>query len=302
MMAADGTVTKTEKTTTLSIAYLEYGPRDGWAVVLSHGFPYDVHAFKEVALILANAGARVVVPYTRGFGPTRFLASTTSRNGQQAARGRDIVELIDALGIERPILGGFDWGGNASCVVAALWPDRIAGLVSYAGYDIIDVSGQKLPAAPALEKVFWYQHLFQTERGRKCLSQNRRDLCRILWSEWSPSWRFDEATFTRSAGAFENPDFVDIVISCYRHSFGLEPGDVAFQDLEARLAEKPRITVPTITIDGTKDPLKPGGTSDHSKMFAGFHEHRAVNAGHNVPQEQPRAFADAVIRVREQMK
>lgn len=295
------TTTRTVNTETLSIAYHEYGAADGWPVILSHGFPYDVHAFDDVAPTLARAGARVIVPYTRGFGPTRFLSDKTPRSGQQAARGRDIVELIDALGIERPILGGFDWGGNASCVAAALWPERIGGLVSYAGYDIIDVNGQRHATTPALEKVFWYQHLFQTERGRECMSQHRRDLCRILWREWSPGWQFDDATFARSADAFENPDFVDVVISCYRHSFGLEPGEAALQAFEARLAQKPRITVPTITIDGSNDPLKPGGTADHRKMFAGFHEHRVVDAGHNVPQERPRDFASAVLGVRERM-
>ncbi|MGR9249490.1 alpha/beta fold hydrolase [Rhizobium leguminosarum] len=295
------TATQTVETDTLSIGYLEYGASDGWPVILSHGFPYDVHAFDQVAPTLAQAGARVIVPYARGFGPTRFLSSKTPRSGQQAARGRDILQLIDALGIERPILGGFDWGGNASCVAAALWPERVGGLVSYAGYDIIDVNGQRHPTTPALEKVFWYQHLFQTERGRECLSQHRRDLCRILWTEWSPGWQFNDFTFTKSAAAFENPAFVDVVISCYRHSFGLEAGEVALEDLEARLARKPRITAPTITIDGNNDPLKPGGTSDHAKMFAGLHEHRAVDSGHNVPQEQPRAFADAVIRIHEQM-
>ena len=295
------TATRTAQTDTLSIGYLEYGEADGWPVILSHGFPYDVHAFDEVAPTLAQAGARVIVPYTRGFGPSRFLSDKTPRSGQQAARGRDIIQLIDALGIERPVLGGFDWGGNASCVAAALWPERVGGLISYAGYDIIDVNGQRHPTAPALEKIFWYQQLFQSERGRECLAQHRRDLCRILWSEWSPGWEFDGQTFARSAGAFENPHFVDVVISCYRHSFGLEAGEVALEDLEARLAQKPRITVPTITIDGTKDPLKPEGTSDHAKMFAGFHEHRVVDAGHNVPQERPSAFADAVISVREQM-
>jgi len=295
------TATRTVNTETLSIVCLQYGAADGWPVILSHGFPYDVHAFDEVAPILAQAGALVIVPYARGFGPTRFLSKDTPRNGQQAARGRDIVELIDALGIERPILGGFDWGGNASCVAAALWPERIGGLVSYAGYDIIDVNGQRHTTTPALEKVFWYQHLFQTERGRECLSQHRRDLCRILWRQWSPGWQFDDATFARSADAFENSDFVDVVISCYRHSFGLEAGELALQGFESRLAQKPRINVPTITLDGTNDPLKPPGTSEHSKMFAGFHEHRVVDAGHNVPQEQPVEFASAVIRVREQM-
>lgn len=281
------TAARTVNTETLSIAYLEYGAADGWPVILSHGFPYDVRAFDEVAPAVAKAGARVIVPYTRGFGPTRFLSDKTPRNGQQAARARDIGELIDALGIERPILGGFDWGGNASCVAAALWPERIGGLVSYAGYDIVDTNGQRRPTTPALEKIFWYQHLFQTERGRECLLQHRHDLCRMLWTEWSPSWQFDDPTYASSADAFDNPDFVDDVISCYRHSFGLEAGEPALQEFEARLAQKPRINVPTITIDGTNDPLKPGGTSDHAKMFAGFHERRVVAAGHNVPQERP---------------
>lgn len=291
----------TVETENLSIGYLEYGQSDGWPVILSHGFPYDVHAFDGVAPILAVAGARVVVPYTRGFGSTRFLSDETRRSGQQAARGRDIVELIDALEIEQPILGGFDWGGNASCVAAALWPERIGGLVSYAGYDIIDVNVQRHPTTPALEKVFWYQHVFQTERGRECLSQHRRDLCRILWNEWSPGWNFEEETFAKTADAFDNPDFVDVVISCYRHSFGLEEGEPILQGYEARLAKKPLITLPAITIDGTNDPLKPKGTSDHSHMFTSFHEHRVVDAGHNVPQEGPGDFASAVIRVREQM-
>ena len=174
------------KTDALWIAYVEHGPTNGWPVILSHGFPYDVHAFDEVASILARAGARVIAPYTRGFGPTRFVSDALMRSGQQAPRGCDIVQLADALGLERPILGGFDWGGNASCVAAALWPKRIGGLVSYAGYDVIDVSRQWYPVAPSLERVFWYQHLFQTERGRECLTDHRRELCRMLWSEWSP--------------------------------------------------------------------------------------------------------------------
>ncbi|WP_199194749.1 alpha/beta fold hydrolase [Phyllobacterium phragmitis] len=175
----------------LRIAYVEYGSAVGWPVILSHGFPYDVHAFDEVAQILVEAGARVIMPYARGFGPTRFMSDAIMRSGQQAARGCDIVQLAEALGLERPILGGFDWGGNASCVAAALWPERIGGLVSYAGYDIIDVRAGDHAATPALERVCWYQHLFQTERGRKCLAEHRRDLCRLLWEEWSPGWQFD---------------------------------------------------------------------------------------------------------------
>jgi pimeloyl-ACP methyl ester carboxylesterase len=290
---------KTVETESLYIAYGEHGPDSGWPVILSHGFPYDVHAFDEVAAILAQAGAKVITPYTRGFGPTRFVSNDILRNGQQAARGRDIVQLAEALGLQRPILGGFDWGGNASCVAAALWPERIGGLVSYAGYDIINVRQQKHPAAPSLERIFWYQHLFQTERGRECLNTYRHELCRILWSEWSPGWHFDEATFARSAASFGNPDFVNVVIHCYRWLFGLEAGDSALQPLEDQLAQKPTIQVPTVTLDGTTDPLKPVGTADHASLFVREHEHRAVNAGHNLPQQQPQAFADAVMRVRD---
>jgi pimeloyl-ACP methyl ester carboxylesterase len=287
------------ETDALYIAYVEYGPGDGWPVILSHGFPYDVHAFDDVASILAQAGARVIVPYTRGFGPTRFVADEVMRSGQQAARGADIIQLAAALGLDRPILGGFDWGGNASCAAAALWPERIGGLVSYAGYDIIDVGGQRHPVEPSLERVCWYQHLFQTERGRQCLTEHRRDLCRILWREWSPGWQFDEATFARSAASFDNPDFVEVVIHCYRWLFGLAAGDPALQPFEDRLARKPAITVPAVTIDGSTDPLKPGGTAAHARMFVAQHEHRVIPAGHNLPQEQPQAFADAVLKVRD---
>ena len=290
---------KTVETETLRIAYVEYGPSGGWPVILSHGFPYDVHAFDDVAPILAEAGARVVAPYTRGFGPTRFVSDGSMRNGQQAARGRDIVELADALDLERPIVAGFDWGGNASCVVAALWPERIGGLVSYAGYDIIDISAQGHPSTPSLERICWYQHLFQNERGRACLAEHRRDLCRLLWEEWSPGWQFDEAMFNRTASSFDNPDFIDVVIHCYRHVFGLEDGNPALQLLEDRLAQRPVISVPTVTLDGAKDPLKPGGTADHAHMFSVAHEHRVIDAGHNLPQETPQAFAAAIVKVRE---
>ena len=287
------------RTADLAIAYVEHGPSEGWPVILSHGFPYDVHAFDHVAEILGRAGARVIIPYTRGFGPTRFVSDQVMRSGQQVARGCDIVGLADALGLQRPILGGFDWGGNASCVAAALWPERFGGLVSYAGYDVIDVARQRDPAEPSLERVFWYQHLFQTERGRACLARHRHDLCRLLWAEWSPGWKFDDARYERSAAAFENPDFVDVVIHCYRFGFGLEPGDPALQPHEDLLAQQPAIRLPAVTLDGTRDPLKPGGTAHHSRMFVGPHEHRIVDTGHNLPQEAPQAFAGAIFKVRE---
>lgn len=255
---------RTVKTDILEIAYFEHGHPDGWPVVLSHGFPYDIHAYDEVAPRLADAGARVIVPYLRGFGPTRFLSKSTMRSGQQAALGKDVIDLLDALGIEKAILAGYDWGGLASCVASALWPDRVAGLVSYAGYDVIDVKRLGHAYHPSLEHAVWYQHLFQQERGRECLSLHRRELCKILWRQWSPSWAFDDATFERTAASFDNPDFIDVVIHSYRFDFGNSEGDPVLADLEARLAQKPPITVPAITIDGTQDPLKPGGTADHA--------------------------------------
>ncbi len=248
--------------------------------------------------LLAAAGARVIRPYVRGFGPTRFRSGATMRSGQQAARALDIVQLADALALERPILGGIDWGGNASCVVAALWPERIGGLVSYAGYDIIDVAAQRLPGPPSLEHVCWYQHLFQSERGRECLTGNRTALCELLWRQWSPSWDFDANVYARSAIAFHNPDFVDVVIHSYRFMLGHAEGDPALQALEDKLARKPAITVPTVTIDGLTDPLKPGGTVDHAALFTGPHAHMAIDAGHNVPLEAPGVFADAVKTIK----
>ncbi|MBB4409029.1 alpha/beta fold hydrolase [Agrobacterium radiobacter] len=288
---------RTVKTDTLEIAYFEHGSPDGWPVVLSHGFPYDVHAYDEVAPRLAEVGARVIVPYLRGFGPTRFRSSSTMRSGQQAALGKDVIDLLDALDIEKAVLAGYDWGGLASCVASALWPDRVAGLVSYAGYDVIDVNRLGHAYQPSLEQAVWYQHLFQHERGRECLALHRRDLCRILWKQWSPTWAFDDATFDRTAASFDNPDFVDVVIHSYRFDFGNAAGDPALADLETRLAEKPPITVPAITIDGTQDPLKPGGTADHAPMFKARHEHRVAGCGHNLPWEAPHDFADAITTV-----
>lgn len=283
----------------LEMAIVESGPVDGWPVVLSHGFPYDVHAYDAVVPLLVESGARVIVPYLRGFGPTRFRSAETMRSGQQAALGQDLVALLDALGLERAILAGYDWGGLASCVATALWPERVAGLVAMAGYDVIDVEAMRSAASPTLERVMWYQHLFQTERGRDCLERYRREVCRILWREWSPNWEFDEETFARTAASFDNPDFVAVVIHSYRFDFGLASGDPGLDELESRLAEKPPIVVPAITLDGREDPLKPGGTASHAKYFTGRHEHRTVSSGHNLPWEAPETFADAVLTVAE---
>jgi pimeloyl-ACP methyl ester carboxylesterase len=289
---------KTVKTDTLEIGYLEHGPSDGWPVIVSHGFPYDANAFNEVASILVKSGARVIAPFTRGFGSTYFLSKDTMRNGQQAARGLDIIQLSEALKLDRPILGGFDWGGNASCVAALLWPEKVSGLVSYASYDVIDIKEQKHGMNPSLERVCWYQHLFQSERGRECLLSNRYEMGRILWNEWSPGWKFDEKTYKRTASAFENPDFVEVVIHCYRFMHGSEKGDPGLQSLEDLLARKPKMTIPSVTIDGSKDPLKPGGTADHAKLFSARHEHMIIDTGHNVAQESPQSFAEAVLKIR----
>ena len=282
----------------LTVGYLEDGPIDGWPVVLSHGFPYDVHAYDDVVPALVAGGARVIRPYLRGFGPTRFRSLDTQRSGQQAALGSDLLALLDALHLPTAILAGYDWGGLASCVATALWPDRVAGLVSMASYDILDIKRQRHAFDPSMEHAVWYQHLFQTERGRECLADSRRSLCRMLWQQWSPGWRFDEATFARTAASFDNPDFVDVVVHAYRHAFGLAAGDPAYERLEARLAERPRITVPAVTLDGANDTLKPGGTADQAAMFTSRHEHRVIDTGHNLPQEAPAAFADAVLTVR----
>jgi len=282
----------------LRVSYLESGPEDGWPVVLSHGFPFDVHAYDEVAPALASHGARVITPYLRGFGPTRFVSADTMRSGQQAALGSDLLALLDALQLKTAILAGYDWGGLASCVVSVLWPERVAGLVSLASYDVIDIARQQEAGPPSLECVMWYQHLFQTVRGRDCLTKHRAELCRLLWTQWSPDWRFSDATFAQTASSYENPDFVDIVIHAYRHNFGLAAGDPTLQALEDRLAGRPDINVPAVTFDGLADPLKPGGTAGQASKFKARHEHRQIAAGHNLPQEAPAAFVDAVLTIR----
>lgn len=282
----------------LDVAYRVYGDDAGWPCLMGHGFPYDVHAYDETARLLAAEGARVIVPWLRGYGATRFVDAATPRSGEQAALGADLLHLMDALRIERAVLGGYDWGGRAACVVAALWPERADALVSGGSYNIQDIARANEPAPPEEEAAYWYQYYFHGERGRRGLEQNRVALTHLLWRLWSPDWGFDEATFARTAEAFDNPDFVDVVIHSYRHRFGLVPGDPAMAHIEARLARQPQITVPAITIDGDEDGVS-RGTAPHAPKFDGPHEHRLFEgAGHNLPQERPDAWAKAVLDAR----
>jgi pimeloyl-ACP methyl ester carboxylesterase len=258
----------------LHVAYLTWGDRGGWPCVLSHGFPYDVNAYSEVAPLLATAGAWVVVPYLRGYGPTRFVAAETPRSGEQAVLAADLLALMDALHVERPVLAGYDWGGRASCIVAALWPERVAALVSGNSYNIQNIARASEPLAAKDEAALWYQYYFHSERGRA------------------------GATFAHSAAAFNNPDFVDVVIHSYRHRFGLVAGDPAVAGIEARLTAQPAITVPTIAIDGDSDGVN-AGTRHHAKKFTGPFAYRVFkDAGHNLPQERPAAWAQAVLDAR----
>jgi pimeloyl-ACP methyl ester carboxylesterase len=283
----------------LDVAYFEAGPAQGTAVLLMHGFPYDIHAYAEVAPLLAAQGCRVVVPLLRGFGATRFLHAATPRSGEQAALGADLLALMDALGIGRAVLAGYDWGGRAACVVAALWPERCAGLVTYNGYNIQHIASAQRPLSPEAERRLWYQYYFHGERGRAGLAADRRALCKLLWQTWSPTWAFDDATFDRSAAAFHNPDFVDVVIHSYRHRFGLVAGDPAYAAIERRLAAQPPIGVPTISFDGTDDGVRaPADAAQDAARFSGPRAHRIVpGVGHNMPQEAPRVFAQAVLEL-----
>ncbi|PLZ04066.1 alpha/beta hydrolase [Burkholderia sp. WAC0059] len=285
------------RTDLLNVALVETGHPQGWPVVLLHGFPYDIHAYDEVSPRLAAAGARVIVPYLRGYGETQFLSAGTLRSGQQAALGADLLALLDALHIERAMLGGYDWGGRAACIVAALHPGRVRALATVNGYNIQDIAASGRPAAPENEYRYWYQYYFHGERGRAGLSENREALCRLLWRLWSPTWHFDDARFADTAAALHNPDFVDVVIHSYRHRYGLVPGDARYEAIERQLAKLPAIEVPTISLDGEDDGvLAVGGTAHHASRFTGPYEYRLVkHAGHNLPQEAPGAFADALL-------
>ena len=283
----------------LSVGYAEAGPARGPAVILLHGWPYDIHSFADVTPVLASRGYRVIVPYLRGYGTTRFLSDASPRNGQQAALGVDTIALIDALGIGQAIIGGFDWGARSADVVAALWPDRCKALVSVSGYLIGSQAANKAPLAPRAEYAWWYQYYFATERGRAGYDTYRRDFSKLIWQLASPKWAFDDATFARSAVAFDNPDHVAIVIHNYRWRIALAPGEPQYDDLERQLAGAPAIAVPTISLEGDANGAPHPDPDAYASKFSGKYAHRTISGGvgHNLPQEAPQAFAQAIIDV-----
>ncbi|MGA2291905.1 alpha/beta fold hydrolase [Bradyrhizobium sp.] len=285
----------------LNVGYAEAGPADGPAVILLHGWPYDIHSYVDVAPLLASAGYRVIVPYLRGYGTTRFLSGETVRNGQQSAVAVDTIALMDALKIEKATLAGYDWGGRTADIVAALWPERCKALVSVSGYLIGSQESGKIPLPPKAELQWWYQYYFATERGREGYDKYRHDFAKLIWQIASPKWDFDDATFDRSAAAFDNPDHVAIVIHNYRWRLGLAEGEQKYDDLEKRLAAGPVIAVPTITMEGDANGAPHPEPAAYAKMFSGKYSHRTVKGGvgHNLPQEAPQAFAAAVIGVAE---
>ena len=280
----------------LNVAYQDLGPAHGTPVLLLHGFPYDVHSYEAVAPALAAAGYRVIVPYLRGYGTTTFLDPATPRSGEQAVLGLDLLALLKALSLPRAVLAGYDWGGRAACIVAALWPERVHGLLSCTGYNIQDIAAAGSPAPPEEEHRLWYQYYLHGERGVAGLAANRAAFARLLWRLWSPSWAFTEESFAHSAAAFDNPDFVSVVVHSYRHRFGLVPGDPAARPVEQRLATQPAIPVPAINLHGADDGVAPAESSlGAGKHFTGGYERRELpGIGHNVPQEAPEAFVAAV--------
>ena len=281
----------------LDVGYVEAGPAEGPAVMLLHGWPYDIHSYDDVVPVLAAAGYRVIVPYLRGFGTTRFLSGETFRNGEQGALALDVIALLDALEIESAILAGFDWGARTADIVAAVWPERCSGLVSVSGYLIVNLEANQQPLPPKAELGWWYQYYFATERGRRGYSENRREFNKLIWQIASPKWDFDDATYDRTAASFDNPDHVEIVIHNYRWRLSLADGERQYDELEARLFEGPVITVPTITIGSDFDGANADGHA-YAQRFSGPYSHRVLDGiGHNVPQEAPEAFADAILEV-----
>jgi pimeloyl-ACP methyl ester carboxylesterase len=287
---------KTVRTPVLEIAYTETGPADGPPVILLHGFPDDIHSYDGAAPKLAERGWRVLVPYLRGYGATRFLSPATPRSGEQAALGHDLLDFMDALAIPRAVLGGYDWGGRAACVVAALWPERARALMSINGYNIQKISAALQPASAEQELRHWYQWYFNTERGRAGLTANRHEICKLLWRLWSPNWQFTDATYDITAASFDNPDFVDVVIQSYRHRHQNAPGDPALADVEARIAKQPTITVPAIVLHGEADGVGPVASSAiHANHFTNSYERRVIPvAGHFLPNEAPDAIVQAI--------
>jgi pimeloyl-ACP methyl ester carboxylesterase len=283
----------------LNVGYAQTGPANGPAVFLLHGWPYDIHSFVDVAPLLASAGYWVIIPYLRGYGTTRFLSSETARNAQPSALAADVVALMDALKIEQATLAGFDWGARTANIVAALWPERCKAMVSVSGYLISSQEAGKMPLPPKAELEWWYQYYFATERGRAGYEKYRRDFSKLIWQLASPKWDFDDATFDRSAAAFDNPDHIAIVIHNYRWRLGLAGGEPKYDDLEKRLAESPVITVPTITLEGDANGAPHPDPSTYTKKFSGRYSHRLIEGGvgHNLPQEAPKAFADAILEL-----
>jgi len=283
----------------LNVGYVDVGPVDGQPVVLLHGWPYDIHSFADVALALGATGYRVVVPFLRGYGTTRFLSDDTVRNGQQAALAVDVVDLMDALGVEAAVIGGFDWGARTANVVAALWPDRCKAMVSVSGYLIGNQAANRAPLPPPAELSWWYQFYFATERGRAGYDKYRRDFAKLIWQTASPQWKLDDETFERSAASFDNADHVEIVIHNYRWRLGLVPGESRYDDLEAQLATGPAIGLPTITLEGDANGAPHPEPNAYATKFSGKYTHRIISGGvgHNVPQEAPDQFVEAVIEV-----
>jgi len=283
----------------LNVGYAEAGPADGPAVILLHGWPYDIHSFVDVAPLLGSAGYRVIVPHLRGYGTTRFLSNDAVRNGQPSAVALDVVSLMDALKIQKAILAGFDWGARSAAIVAALWPERCKGLVAVSGYLIGNQEAGKVPLPPQAELQWWYQFYFATERGRAGYEKYRHDFAKLIWQLASPKWHFDDVTFARSAASLVNPDHVSIVIHSYRWRLGLAQGESKYDDLERRLATSPVITVPTITLEGDANGAPHLDPGSYAKKFSGKYSHRTITGGigHNLPQEAPKAFADAVLEV-----
>ena len=283
----------------LNVGYAEAGPTDGPAVILLHGWPYDIHSYVDVTPLLEEAGYRAIVPYLRGYGTTRFLSSETFRNGQQSVLAVDAIALMDALGIEKAILAGYDWGARTANVIAALWPERCKALVSVSGYLIGSPEANRMPLPPKAELQWWYQYYFATERGRAGYDKYRHDFANLIWQIASPKWDFDATTFDRSAASFENPDHVDIVVHNYRWRLGLAEGEPKYDDLENRLAEGPLISVPTITLEGDANGAPHPDATSYAKKFSGKYAHRIVKGGvgHNLPQEAPQAFTEALVEV-----